>query len=168
MKKILLLFTISIFLSCETKTVEIEKTAGEWLMDGNWNGKKYMLGDDKYTDLAMTFMEAYADFDPQTMVNMTTDMAKFHPGDVAGVFDVDMSNTDFIVQRQSEWDSINRNYNFIIPLKLEETNSNVVHAGISEKRFYKDGSTESILFYEKIWFNNEDKISRVVQWMRPN
>ncbi len=168
MKKILLLFTISTLLSCETKTVEIEKTAGEWLMDGNWNGKKYMLGDDKYTDLAMTFMEAYADFDPQTMVDMTTDMAKFHPGDVAGVFDVDMSNTDFIVQRQSEWDSINRNYNFIIPLKLEETNYNVVHAGISEKRFYKDGSTESILFYEKIWFNNEDKISRVVQWMRPN
>ena len=38
------------------KTVEIEKTAGEWLMDGNWNGKKYMLGDDKYADLALKFM----------------------------------------------------------------------------------------------------------------
>ena len=41
MKKILLLIIIVTFISCETKTVEIEKTAGEWLMDGNWNGKKY-------------------------------------------------------------------------------------------------------------------------------
>ena len=39
MKKILLLIIIVTFISCETKTVEIEKTAGEWLMDGNWNGK---------------------------------------------------------------------------------------------------------------------------------
>ena len=85
-----------------------------------------------------------------------------------GVFDVDMSNTDFIVERQSNWDSLSRDYNFIIPLKLEETNSNVVHVGIDEDRYYKDGTTESILFFEKIWFNKDDKITRVVQWMRPN
>ena len=31
---------------------------------------------------------------------------KFHPADIAGTFDVDMTNTSFIVERQSDWVNI--------------------------------------------------------------
>ena len=86
-----------------------------------------MLADDKYSELAFKFMDAYENMDPETMVEMTKDTVKFHPGDISGVFDVDKQpNADFIVERQSNWDSISRNYAFILPLKLEDTNYTVV------------------------------------------
>ena len=47
-------------------------------------------------------MDAYENMDPATMVEMTTDTVKFHPADVGGIFDVDMTNTDFIVARQAQ------------------------------------------------------------------
>ncbi len=79
-----------------------------------------------------------------------------------------MTNTDFIVERQSNWDSISRNYAFILPLKLEDTNYTVVETSFRENRYIKDGSIESSNIYERLYFNNEDKIARVVQWMRPS
>ena len=78
MKKLLILILIIPFFSCETDTVEIEKTAGEWYR-GGWKGKKFQLSDDKYVDLARKFMDAYENMDPATMVEMTTDTVKFHP-----------------------------------------------------------------------------------------
>ena len=89
MKKLFILILIIPFFSCETNTVEIEKTAGEWYR-GGWKGKKFQLSDDKYVDLAKKFMDAYENMDPATMVEMTTDTVKFHPADVGGIFDVDM------------------------------------------------------------------------------
>ena len=54
------------------------------------------------------------------MVEMMADTVKFHPADIGGVFDVDMTNTDFIVnERQSNWDSISRDYIFIMPLNMK-------------------------------------------------
>ena len=50
MKKLFILILIIPFFSCETNTVEIEKTAGEWYR-GSWKGKKFQLSDDKYVDL---------------------------------------------------------------------------------------------------------------------
>tara|TARA_B100000242_G_scaffold293492_1_gene271800 strand:+ start:993 stop:1502 length:510 start_codon:yes stop_codon:yes gene_type:complete len=167
MKKILFLLFIISIIGCETNTIEIEKTSGEWFR-GESKGKKYMLADDKYSELAFKFMDAYENMDPETMVEMTKDTVKFHPGDISGVFDVDMTNTDFIVERQSNWDSISRNYAFILPLKLEDTNYTVVETSFRENRYIKDGSIESSNIYERLYFNNEDKIARVVQWMRPS
>ena len=43
MKKIILLFVFTAFISCETKTIEVVKPAGEWLV-GNWTGKKMIPG----------------------------------------------------------------------------------------------------------------------------
>ena len=42
MKKLLILILIIPFFSCETNTIEIEKTAGEWYR-GGWKGKGYRL-----------------------------------------------------------------------------------------------------------------------------
>ena len=156
MKKLLILILIIPFFSCETNTIEIEKTAGEWYR-GGWKGKKFQLSDDKYVDLAKKFMDAYENMDPATMVEMTTDTVKFHPADVAGIFDVDMTNID----------SINRNYTFLLPIKLEETSSTIIETHFREDRYLKTGETESVLLFERLIFNADDKINRVVQWMRP-
>ena len=112
-------------------------------------------------------MDAYENMDPATMVEMTTDTVKFHPADVAGIFDVDMTNTDFIVDRQAPIDSINRNYTFLLPIKLEETSSTIIETHFREDRYLKTGETESVLIFERLIFNADDKINRVVQWMRP-
>ena len=84
-------------------------------------------------------MDAYENMDPATMVEMTTDTVKFHPADVAGIFDVDMTNTDFIVDRQAPIDSINRNYTFLLPIKLEETSSTIIETDFREDRYLKTG-----------------------------
>ena len=115
----------------------------------------------------MKFMKAYENMDAQTMVDIAADTVKFHPGDIAGVFDVDMTNTDFINERQSNWDSINRSYNYILPTKLEDSNWGIVDAAFREDRFVKDGTVESDYFFERFIINNDGEIVRVVQWSRP-
>ena len=110
MKKIFSIFIILIIsISCNTP-VEYEKIGGEWLREGSRLGKGYMIGDQKDSDLAKKFLDAYENMDAQLMVDLSADSVKFHPADIGGVFDVDMTNTDFIVERQSNWDSISRDY----------------------------------------------------------
>ena len=122
MKKLFILILIIPFFSCETNTVEIEKTAGEWYR-GRLERKKFQLSDDKYVDLAKKFMDAYENMDPATMVEMTTDTVKFHPADVGGIFDVDMTNTDFICcETSSNSPIIKRNYTFFHQLNLKKLN----------------------------------------------
>ena len=167
MKKIILLLILTVSLvSCET-SVEVDKIGGEWLREGARLGKGYTIGDQKDSDFAKKFMDAYENMDPATMVEMTTDTVKFHPADVGGIFDVDMTNTDFIVARQAPIDSINRNYTFLLPIKLEETSSTIIETHFREDRYLKTGDTESVLLFERLIFNADDKINRVVQWMRP-
>ena len=166
MKKYILLLTTLILAACET-AVESEKIAGEWLLDDSRFGKGYMAGDQKDADLAKKFMDAYENMDAQTMVDLSADTVKFHPADIGGVFDVDMTNTDFIVERQSNWDSISRDYIFIMPLKMEGSENRVVTTAFSETRYVKDGSTDSIMFYERLYINEEDQLVRVVQYSRP-
>ena len=100
-------------------------------------------------------------------VVLSADTVKFHPADIAGVFDVDMTNTDFIVERQSNWDSVSRDYIFIMPLKMEDSGNRVVTTAFTETRYVKDGTSESINFYERLYINEQDKIMRVVQYSRP-
>ncbi len=112
-------------------------------------------------------MDAYEDMDPDLMVEMTADTVKFHPADIAGTFDVDMTNTNFIVDRQSNWDSISRDYVFIMPLKMEDSDDRLVATVFLETRYVKDGTTDSNNFYERIYLNKNNKVTRVVQFSRP-
>ena len=48
-----------------------------------------------------------------------------------------MTNTNFIVERQSGWDSISRNYVYIMPLKMEDSKDRVVTTVFSETRYKK-------------------------------
>ena len=167
MKKIILLFILALSLvSCET-SVEVDKIGGEWLREGARLGKGYTIGDQKDSDFAKKFMDAYENMDAQLMVDLSADIVKFHPADIGGVFDVDMTNTDFIVERQSNWDSISRDYIFIMPLNMEDAEGRLVTTAFTETRYIKDGSTETNIFYERLYINEQDLIARVVQYSRP-
>ena len=151
------------FVNSDTDTV-----FGEWLVQGrSWTGKGFLAGDKKDTEIVKKFMDAYENMDPDLMVEMTTDTVKFHPADIAGTFDVDMTNSNFIIERQSNWDSISSDYVYIMPLKIEDSKNRVVTTVFSETRYIKDGSTDSQIFYERIYLNKDDKVSRVVQYGRP-
>ena len=173
MKKTIYLFLLSfVILYCEspsnTDDYNKEKIFGEWLRQGqSWTGNGFMAGDKKDSDIVKKFMDAYENMDSNLMVEMTADTVKFHPADIAGTFDVDMTNTNFIVERQSGWDSISRNYAYIMPLKIENSKDRVVTTVFSEIRYKKDGSTDSNNFYERIYLNENDKVTRVVQFSRP-
>ena len=167
MKKIILLSVLTFsLLSCET-FVEVDKIGGEWLRECSRLGKGYMIGDQKDSDLVKKFLDAYENMDAQLMVDLSADTVKFHPADIGGVFDVDMTNTDFIVERQSNWDSISRDYIFILPINLEDSDGRIVTTAFSETRYIKDGSTETNIFYERLSINEQDQIDRVVQYSRP-
>ena len=167
-KTIIILLSITSF-SCEQNTVEVSKSAGEWMMQGSVNqGKKYVMGDDKDADLVKEFMDAYEDMNSEKMVQMSADTVKFHPGDMPGVFDVDMTNTDFISERQKGWDSIKRTYAFILPINMDGSTVRFVETSFNETTYSKDGSSESKGVYERLYINKQDKISRVVQWHRPS
>jgi hypothetical protein len=99
---------------------------------------------------------------------MSADIVKFHPGDVSGVFDVDMTNTDFINERQKDWDSIERTYVFIMPINMEDTSVRFVETSFNETTFSKDGTSESKGVFERLYINEKNKIERVVQWHRPS
>ena len=167
MKKIFSIFIILIIsISCNTP-LEYEKIGGEWLREGSRLGKGYMIGDQKDSELVKKFLDAYENMDAKLMVDLSADTVKFHPADIGGVFDVDMTNTDFIVERQSNWDSISRDYIFIMPINLEDSNGRIVTTAFSETRYIKDGSTETNIFYERLSINEQDQIDRVVQYSRP-
>ena len=169
MKKILCLFIATAFLaSCETNvTEETDKIAGKWLREGNRLNKGYMAGNQRDYDIVKKFMDAYENMDAESMVELSSDTLKFHPSDLSGVFNIDMTNTDFINERQSNWDSISRDYVVILPLKMEGTKNRVVTTMFSESRYVKDGTVDSINFYERLYLNENDKIVRVVQFSRP-
>ena len=62
MKKIILLIVFTALMSCETKTVEVVKPAGEWLM-GNLKGDKMIPGPDEDAQVAMDVIMGYANKD---------------------------------------------------------------------------------------------------------
>lgn len=173
MKKLIYLFLLSLVtIYCEnpsnTDDSNKDKIFGEWLRkESTRTGNGFMAGNKNDSDIAKNFMDAYENMDPDRMVEMTIDTVKFHPADIAGTFDVDMTNSNFIVERQSNWDSISRDYVFIMPLKMEDSKDRVVTTVFSETRYVKDGSTDSQNFYERIYINENDKITRVVQFSRP-
>ncbi len=169
MKKILCLFIATAFLaSCETNvTEETDKIAGKWLREGNRLNKGYMAGNQRDYDIVKKFMDAYENMDAESMVELSSDTLKFHPSDLSGVFNIDMTNTDFINERQSNWDSISRDYVVILPLKMEGSKNRVVTTMFTEARYVKDGTVDSINFYERLYLNENDKIVRVVQFSRP-
>ena len=54
-----------------------------------------------------------------------------------------------------------------MPLNMEDSEGRLVTTAFTETRYIKDGSTETIIFYERLYIDEQDQIARVVQYSRP-
>jgi translation elongation factor EF-Ts len=169
MKKLILLFIVATFISCDTKTLEINKEGGSWnAWDESGVSKKATIGSESDLEIAMAFYNAYGDMELDKMVDLSEDIVKFHPGNLAGVVDVNTSNTDFVAERQSTFESIKRTLHNVTPIStVGSENYTIVSINFTEEITYKDGSTSKDHYFERIHVSN-GKVNRVVQWMRPS
>lgn len=167
--KVLIMLSI-ILMGCENQNVQ--NSGGIWhLKDGIFNAdgtsKKAIIGSEKDVEIAMELFDAYTNLDSKRMVELSADIVKFHPAEMAGIIDVDASNTAFIDQIQSTFESIDRTVNNITPIAVEGSdNYTVVGINYTQVIRHKDGSISSGSYFERIHVENE-KVVRIVQWMRP-
>ena len=173
MKKIFSLILFSaILIGCGSQSMNVQNSGGVWyLNDGVFNAdgtsKKAIIGSEKDLEIAMELFDAYTNLNSQRMVDLSADVVKFHPGEMAGIIDVDATNTAFIDQIQSTFKSINRTVYNVTPIAVEGSeNYTVVEINYSQVITHKDGSTSSGHYFERIHVENE-KVVRIVQWMRP-
>jgi hypothetical protein len=161
MKKILLFIIITTFISCETKTVEVEKSAGMTYYGEN-NGKKFQFGSDEIAQLAVDAILAYADGNFDFMNEISADTVMFFEPSIGKPIAVINPANEFLTQIQSPYDSITRFIFNAIPLKREGDNYETVTVSFRENR-YKDGEVEKLRVVDKIWFR-DGKFFRVNQW----
>ena len=130
---------VASFISCDTKTIEVQKSGGVWHMGGDdqfqeGTSPKAVIGSESDLEIAMAFYSAYGDMELDKMVELSEDVVKFHPGDLAGVVDVDTSNTDFVVERQSTFESIKRTLHNVTPIStVGSENYTIVSINFTEE-----------------------------------
>ena len=161
MKKILLFIKFLAFISCETKTVEVDKSAG-MTYDGAHEGKKFQFGSDEIAQLAVDAILAYADGNFDFMNEISADTVMFFEPSMGKPIAVVNPANEFLTQIQSPYDSITRYIFNAIPLKREGDNYETVTVSFRENR-YKDGEVEKLRVVDKIWFR-DGKFFRVNQW----
>ena len=173
MKKFKSLIMIAVILmGCENQNMNVQNSGGVWylkdgIFDADGTSKKAIIGSEKDVENAMELYHAYTNLDSQRMVELSADIVKFHPAEIAGMIEVDASNTAFIDQIQSTFESIDRTINNITPIAVEGSdNYTVVGINYTQVITHKDGSISSGSYFERIHVENE-KVVRIVQWMRP-
>ena len=152
MKKIILLLTVAFFLSCETKTIEVEKSAGMTYYGAN-EGKKFQFGSDEIAQLAVDAILAYADGNFDFMNEISADTIMFFEPSMGKPIAVINPANEFLTQIQSPYDSITRFVFNAIPLKREGDNYETVTVSFRENR-YKNGEVEKLRVVDKIWFRD--------------
>ena len=161
MNKIILLLTVAVFLSCQPKTVEVEKSAGMTYYGAN-EGKKFQFGSDEIAKLAVDAILAYADGNFDFMNEISADTVMFFEPSMGKPIAVVNPANEFLTQIQSPYDSITRYVFNAVPLKREGDNYETVTVSFRENR-YKDGEVEKLRVVDKIWFK-DGKFYRVNQW----
>ena len=101
MKKILLFITFLAFISCETKTVEVEKSAGMTYYGAN-EGKKFQFGSDEIAQLAVDAILAYADGNFDFMNEISADTVMFFEPSMGKPIAVVYPANEFLTQQKSE------------------------------------------------------------------
>ena len=163
MKKILLLLISTVFFSCETKIVEVNKESG---FDYGREAK-YVLGSDDNAQMAVDLVLAFADKDSETMVKFMADSVTYRPPQgwqPITTFKPEIH--DVVIMLHEPYDSIKRTIWNAVPLKSTKTNFTRVTVAFKEDRFYKDGSQESVGLVDRIFISDDEgKIFRIHQWM---
>tara|TARA_B100001059_G_C17735523_1_gene528643 strand:+ start:339 stop:851 length:513 start_codon:yes stop_codon:yes gene_type:complete len=165
MKKILLsLFIISI-VGCETKTVEVEKSAGIAALYPGDGGDAFVMASTEDAQMAADLILAFADKNVEAMKESFADTAVYWPPLGGKAITTPLSELENIVMALHEpYDSIKRTLWNAIPIKLEGAENSSVTVSFKEDRFYKDGTEESLRIIDRIFINSEKKIYRIHQW----
>ena len=161
MKKIILLFIVASFLSCETKTVEVNKLGGMTYFGEN-TGKKFEIGSEESLKISVSLVNAYAEGDFDLMNDMTTDTVFYFEPSFGKPIPVVNPANDFLTQIQSPYDSITRRIWNAIPLKRAGSDYETVTVSFIENR-YKNGEVEKLRIIDRI-FIRDSKVFRVNQW----
>ena len=105
MKKLLILFVLPLFLSCETQTIEVNSQVGEGLRG---NQTKLYAGSMDYAKTTLDVLQAYADGDFDFIMEKMADSVSFFPDKGGELISLVNPFNDFLVSMQESYDSIKR------------------------------------------------------------
>ena len=149
MKKILLLSTLILVLGACTQN----KTAGEYLGEGENNGKKYVLGDDAAVNAVKNVAKQYSAKD-------VDEMFKYYSKEY----------TEKYYENNKKWldsmESILMEPYVIVPVKIEGSDETKVLTWSIEERNWKNGSKQKQNLMEVFTVDNENKVTGFSQWSR--
>ena len=167
MKKNIIIFSIITFLySCESNQVEVEvnANAGKHYL-ANFKDKKYIFGSDEDARNAVKLVMAYADKDVETMSKFMGDTVVYFPPNGGMSMKTAKSELPNIVEMLHQpYDSIKRTLYSVIPLKPQGADFTRAEVNFKEDRYLKDGTQQSVMLHDKIFFRNAE-IFRIVQLM---
>jgi hypothetical protein len=166
-KSLLMIIPTLLFICCQPKTVEVKvnASAGKHYLN-NFKDKKYIFGSDEDAKSAVELVLAYADKDVETMSKLMSDTVTYNPPLGGMSMKAVKSELPQIVKILHEpYDSIKRNLYSVIPLKPDGADFTRAEVNFREDRFLKDGTKQSVMLHDKIFFRN-GKIFRIVQLMR--
>jgi ketosteroid isomerase-like protein len=159
MKKILLLFTMAVFLSCETKVVEVPVKGGE-IARGENKGSKFYIASDDNVDVVKKLLKAWNNMDPDGMFEVLTDTINWWvPNSKIPI----KADKEFITAYLSGYDSIRQDPQGFIPHQWEGQEHVVVSLASREKKYKKDGTFEDDRLFERFHIK-DGKIFRVQAW----
>ena len=156
MKNLYLIILTAVFISCETKTVEVNTKVGKALY-GNQN--KLYAGNMDYAKTTVAVLEAYADGNFDLIMEKMADTVRFFPDKGGELVTLVNPFNDFLASMQEPYDSLTRGaYNVTSISTGLEGSSTIISVPFTEIRYLKDGSVEKERVFERFIFNSEGKI----------
>ena len=159
MKKIILLFIITTFISCETKTIEVPVKGGE-IAQGPNKGSKFYIASDDNVDVVKKLLKAWNNMDADGMFEVLEDTITWWvPNSKTPI----KADKEFIRAYLSEYDSVSQVPQGFIPHQWEGQEHVVVSMASREKKYKKDGTFEDDRLFERFHIK-DGKIFRVQAW----
>jgi len=159
MKKLLLLFIITAFISCESNIVEVPVKGGE-IVRGDNKGSKYYIASDDNVEVVKKLLNAWNNMDPDAMFEVLTDTIIWMVPDSKTPITADK---EFLKEYLSAYDSISQVPHGFIPHQWEGQEHTVVSVASREKKYKKDGTLEDDRLFERFHIKN-GKVFRVQAW----
>ena len=150
--KNIIILSMIILSSCMNPDSNVRKSAGNWVGEGDYNGKAFQLGADKDMELIMNLVKAYNAQDVDAYRVLNTDESN-ERGDISDWF--------------NDFDSLSWVPFVVVPMELETGEHRVVHVWGNEFRKWKNGSTQNVELME-VFGVKDDKVDWFRQWSRHN
>ena len=159
MKKLLILFTALLLISCSNE-VTTNTTVGEWYQ-GDLMGKSFKPGDQKNIDLIKKAGQYYNDMDAENLASLFADDAKIYT--YQGV--MLSANLQLYESYFSSLDSLEWTPHGMSTQTIEDNSIAVVSIPSTDKRYFKDSENEECFLFERFWII-DGKIKTTIQYRR--